>query len=50
MLIRHTVNDIVITLYGTDGCCHGDHFITYANVKSQYSAPKTNIMLYVCAY
>ena len=26
---------------------HGDNFITYVNVKSLYSPPETNIILYI---
>ena len=26
---------------------HGDNFITYANVKSLYNPPETNIILYI---
>lgn len=26
---------------------HSDHFVIYKNIKSSYSIPETNIMLYV---
>ena len=26
---------------------HSDHFVIYTNIKSLYSTPETNIMLYV---
>ena len=46
--IRNIVNNIMITLV-TDGyyACHGDHFVTYINVKSLCSTPENNIILYV---
>ena len=42
------VNNIVITL-GIDGywTYHGNHFITYANVKSLCHTLETNIILYI---
>ena len=29
---------------------HSDHFVIYTNIKSLYSTPETNIMLYVNLY
>ena len=45
---KNMVSNIVIILYGDEWLLHyaGDHFIIYPSIKSSWSTPKTNIILY----